>query len=236
MTDWKNFHGNIAINDDCMEIMSTLPDKAFELAIVDPPYGIGETGERSTRPHKTKKCPNPMGAIKQYAKKQWDTQPPSKEYFKELVRVSKNQVVWGANHFIENIPNANSSCWIFWDKKNGDNDFADGEMAWCSFKSAVRKFEWLWNGFQKEKPEERIHPTQKPVALYEWLLTHYAKQGDKILDTHLGSGSSRIAAYNLGFDFVGCEIDEDYFKAQEERFKAHTAQESLFAGYDEVSK
>ena len=226
---------NEAYNIDCMAYMKTLPDKAFELAIVDPPYGIGESGERSNRPHKTKKCPNPLGAIKSYSLKNWDNSPPNKDYFAEVRRVSKNQIIWGANHFIENIPNANSSCWIFWNKKNGDNDFADGELAWCSFKSAVRMFEWLWNGFQKEKPEDRIHPTQKPVALYEWLLTHYAKQGDKILDTHLGSGSSRIAAHNLGFDFVGCEIDEDYFKAQEERYQAHIAQQSLFIG-QEVSK
>ena len=215
---------------DCMEGMKQFPDKYFELAIVDPPYGIGETGERSNRPHKTKKCPKPMGAIRNYYCKTWDASPPPAEYFKELKRVSKNQIIWGANHFIENIPSANSSCWIFWDKRNGSNDFADGELAYTSFLTAVRKFEWLWNGFQKEKPEERIHPTQKPVALYEWLLTHYAKQGDKILDTHLGSGSSRIACYNLGFDFVGCEIDEDYFKAQEERYQAHIAQQSLFCG------
>ena len=124
-----------------------------------------------------------------------------------------------------------ASCWVVWDKQNGDNDFADCELAWCSFPSAVRKFEFRWAGMLQgnmANKENRIHPTQKPVKLYEWLLTHYAKQGDKILDTHLGSGSSRIAAYNLGFDFVGCEIDEDYFKAQEERFKAHTAQQSLF--------
>jgi site-specific DNA-methyltransferase (adenine-specific) len=210
-----------------MEAMREMPDKAFELAIVDVPYGIGESGERSTRPHKTKKCQNPSGAIKQYEIKEWDKQPPPQQYFNELFRVSVNQIVWGANHFISNMP-FDSPCWIVWDKMNGDNDFADCELAWTSYRKAVRKFTWLWNGFQKQKPEERIHPTQKPVALYEWLLRNYAKAGDKILDTHLGSGSSRIAAYNLGFDFTGYEIDPDYFNAQEERFKKHTAQVRLF--------
>ena len=216
---------NEAFNIHCMEYMKTLPDKAFELAICDPPYGIGETGERSTRARKTDKWEN--AKAKHYKIKDWDKQPPPTEYFNELFRVSKNQIIWGANHFISRMPK-DSSCWIFWDKKNGKSDNADGELAWTSFTTAVRKFEWLWNGFQKEKPEERFHPTQKPTALYEWLLTTYAKQGDKILDTHLGSGSSRIAAYNLGFDFVGCEIDKDYFDAQEKRFASHAAQTSLF--------
>ena len=226
MTDWKNFHGNIAINDDCMEIMATLPDKAFELAIVDPPYGIGESGDKN---HSRTK----LARAKDYkAFSGNDKESPPAEYFSELFRVSKNQIVWGANHFISRMP-LDASCWVVWDKQNGDNDFADCELAWCSFPSAVGKFEFRWAGMLQgnmANKENRIHPTQKPVKLYEWLLTHYAKQGDKILDTHLGSGSSRIAAYNLGFDFVGCEIDEDYFKAQEERFKAHTAQQSLFVG------
>ena len=171
------------------------------------------------------------GKATDYAKKTWDIKAPENEYFDELLRVSKNQIVFGANHFISRIP-IDSPCWIVWDKDNTGN-FADCELAWTSFKSAVRKYEFRWNGMLQgnmSNKEIRIHPTQKPVALYEWLLTRYAKPGDKILDTHLGSGSSRIAAYNLGFDFVGCEIDEDYFKAQEERFKKHTAQLSLFIG------
>ena len=217
---------NEAFNIDCMEYMKTLPDKAFELAIVDPPYGIGESGDKN---HSRTK----LARAKDYkAFSGNDKEPPPAEYFSELFRVSKNQIVWGANHFISRMP-LDASCWVVWDKQNGDNDFADCELAWCSFPSAVRKFEFRWAGMLQgnmANKENRIHPTQKPVKLYEWLLTHYAKQGDKILDTHLGSGSSRIAAYNLGFDFVGCEIDEDYFKAQEERFKAHTAQQSLFVG------
>ena len=209
----------IAYNMDCMEYMKTLPDKHFELAIIDPPYGIG-----------VNKMTLGNGKRKIYrGAEDWDRQPPPKEYFDELIRVSKNQIVWGANHFISNIA-IDSSCWIFWDKGTGDNDFADGELAWTSFKTTVRKFFKSWVGANAKEWDEkdRIHPTQKPVALYEWLLTHYAKQGDKILDTHLGSGSSRIAAYNLGFDFVGYEIDTDYFNAQEERFQKHTAQVRLF--------
>ena len=208
MTDWKNFHGNIAINDDCMEIMATLPDKAFELAIVDPPYGIGITES---------------GRLKKYNanKTKWDELTPSDEYFKELIRVSKNQIIWGGNYF--NLPPTRG--FVIWDKRQPEDvSFASCEFAWSSFDVSARTF--YYSALQQT--DMRIHPTQKPIALYEWLLTHYAKQGDKILDTHLGSGSSRIAAYNLGFDFVGCEIDEDYFKAQEERFKAHTAQQSLF--------
>ena len=213
MTDWKNFHGNIAINDDCMEIMKTLPDKAFELAIVDPPYGIGINHNIGRR-----KGDKPSD----YKKVKWDNSPPSADYFNELYRVSKNQIVWGANYF--SMPP--TKCFIVWRKPQISEQvsFSMCEYAWTSFDTTSKE----WIGMSAE--DDRIHPTQKPIPLYEWLLTHYAKQGDKILDTHLGSGSSRIAAYNLGFDFVGCEIDEDYFKAQEERYQAHIAQQSLFIG------
>ena len=140
---------------DCMDGMKQYPDKYFDLAIVDVPYGIGEDGSKNGSRGKVTKA-------KEYKSFHgFDLEPPTEEYFKELLRISKNQIIWGANHFIENIQNANSSCWIFWDKKNGNNDFADGELAWASFKTAVRKFEWLWNGFQKQQPEHRIHPTQK---------------------------------------------------------------------------
>ena len=217
---------NEAYNIDCMEYMKTLPDKAFELAIVDPPYGIGESGDKNS----SRSC---IATSKNYkAFHGDDLKPPDDDYFRELIRVSKNQIIWGSNHFISRIP-YDSPCWIVWDKDNGLNDFADCELAWTSFKTAVRRIRYKWHGMLQENmknKEVRIHPTQKPVALYEWLLKNYAEQGDKILDTHLGSGSSRIAAYNLGFDFVGCELDEDYFKAQEERFMAHTAQQSLFIG------
>lgn len=207
------------LHTDCIEYMASLPDKAFDLAIVDPPYGIGEANE--------KRMLSRSPSQKKYKGGDWDKEAPPKEYFKELKRVSKNQIVWGANHFIENIPNANSSCWVFWDK-DGFGDFADGELAYCSFKTAVRKFKYTWNGFRKQMPEERIHPTQKPISLYKWLIDNYAKQGDKILDTHLGSGSSAIAAHDYGFDFVGCELDKDYYDAAVKRFNNHKLQTKLF--------
>jgi site-specific DNA-methyltransferase (adenine-specific) len=143
--------------------------------------------------------------------------------------VSKNQIVWGANHFISRLP-YDSSCWIVWDKDNS-GDFADCELAWTSFKSAVRKFKWRWNGMLQEKmgveKEERIHPTQKPVSLYKWLLSKYAQPGNKILDTHMGSQSSRIAAYQMGFDYWGWEIDKEYFENGNKRFTEQTAQLKL---------
>jgi site-specific DNA-methyltransferase (adenine-specific) len=174
-----------------------------------------------------KECKAGINRKKKYKGGDWDSSAPEKNYFDELIRVSKNQIIWGANHFIENIPNANTPCWIFWDK-DGFGDFADGELAWCSFNSAVRKFKWTWNGFRKQQPEHRIHPTQKPVALYDWIFKNYAKPTDKILDTHLGSGSSRIAAHRAGLDFTGCEIDKDYFDAAEQRYRNFTAQLRLF--------
>jgi site-specific DNA-methyltransferase (adenine-specific) len=201
-------------NMDCMEGMARFPDKFFELAVVDPPYGIGEDGKSN---HSRGKLAKPN----LYIPKDWDSNPPNENYFKELLRVSKNQIIWGANHFIDLMP-YRSSCWIVWDKVNGSNDFADCELAWSSFKSSVRKFEFTWNGMLQgnmKNKETRIHPTQKPVKLYEWLLKNYAKSGDKILDTHLGSQSSRIAAYKLGFDFWGYELDKDYFNDGCKRFE-----------------
>ena len=196
-------------NIDCMEAMREMPDKAFELAIVDPPYGIG-----------VDKMTMFDGAKKQNRHKEYSDVAPQENYFLELFRVSQNQIIWGGNYF--NLPP--TRCYLSWDKIQ-EFSGADFELAWTSFNKPSKTFrmcraEAYGNG--------TIHPTQKPVALYEWLLTHYAKPGDKILDTHLGSGSSRIAAYNLGFDFVGCEIDKDYFDAQEKRFAAHAAQTSLF--------
>lgn len=213
-----------AYNVDCMEYMRSLPDKAFDLAVVDPPYGIGEGDGKN---HFSRGV---LAQANEY-KKFDDKMPPPKEYFLELARVSKNQIIWGANHFADVLLVPRSSCWLVWDKENGENDFADCELAWTSFSSAVRIFRYRWQGMLQgnmKNKEARIHPTQKPVALYEWIYARYAKPGDRILDTHLGSGSSRIAAYDAGLDFVGCEIDPDYFKAQEERFAAHAAQMSMF--------
>lgn len=210
-------------NEDNMELMSRYEDNYFDLAIVDPPYGIGEDGAKNHSRSKVTKATR-------YTPKNWDNKPPKTEYFKELKRVSKNQIIWGANHFVENIPNANSSCWIVWDKDN-TGDFADSELAYTSFKTAVRNFKWRWNGMLQQdmkNKEYRIHPTQKPVKLYEWLLMKYAKEGDRILDTHLGSGSIAIACHNLGFELDACELDKDYYNASIKRFNQVTSQQRMF--------
>jgi site-specific DNA-methyltransferase (adenine-specific) len=206
-----------------MEYMATLPDKTFDLAIVDPPYGIREDGHRENNRSK-------LAISTNYHKALWDQPPPDPEYFRELERVSRNQIIWGGNHLAAGI-GSNSPCWIVWDKDNSGN-FADCELAYTSFKTAVRKFQYTWNGMMQgdmKNKEARIHPTQKPVKLYEWLLTNYAKPGQRILDTHLGSGSSAIACNNLGFGMVGCELDEDYYRAACDRILQATKQERLFA-------
>jgi len=206
-------------NNDCLEAMKQMDDNHFDLAIVDPPYGIGAN-----------KMTLGNGKRKVYrGQNDWDANPPSKEYFNELFRVSKNQIIWGANHFIEQF-SKNSSCWLFWDKGTGANDFADGELAWTSFNGAMRKIFISWVGANaKEKNEiDRIHPTQKPVKLYEWILDKYANEGDKILDTHLGSGSIALACHNRGFDLTGFEIDKEYFDNAVERLRVHQSQLTMF--------
>ena len=199
-------------NTDCLEYMRTLPDKAFQLAIADPPYGIGEDGAKN---HSR----NNMAKATLYTPKEWDAKAMPQEWYDELRRISRNQIIWGANHFISHIP-FDSPCWVVWDKKNS-GDFADCELAWTSFSTAVRIFRFMWNGMLQEDmahKEQRIHPTQKPVALYAWLLKNYAKPGDRIFDPMMGSQSSRIAAYKMGFDYVGCELDKEYFDKGCERF------------------
>ena len=207
-----------------MEYMKSVPDKHFELAIVDVPYGIGEDGSKN---HSRGK----LAIAKNYKPFHGnDKTAPDLDYFNELQRVSKNQIIWGANHFISKVP-LDSPCWIVWDKVNGDNDFADCELACSSFNTAVRKFEWRWNGMLQQNmkdKENRIHPTQKPVALYKWLLKNYAKQGDKILDTHGGSMSIAIACHDMGFDLTLCEIDKDYYEAGVKRYNTHISQQKLF--------
>lgn len=212
-------------NEDCMVGMRQYPDKHFDLAIVDPPYGIGAANYTRGGTQYGKSA----AKSKDYGRKDWDSSPPEILYFQELSRVSKNQIIWGANHFGNLAP---ASCWIVWDKLTGENGYADCELAWTSFDTAVRKFTFRWQGMLQgnmAEKEERIHPTQKPAALYKWLLKNYAKEGQRILDTHLGSGSSRIAAYDMGFDFTGYEIDKDYFLAQEKRFQQFKSQTKLFA-------
>ena len=209
-------------NEDNMLLMARYADNHFDLAIVDPPYGIKENGARGNV--STKKWKNP--AKSRHTKKNWDNNRPEQIYFNELFRVSKNQIIWGGNYFTKYLEP--SMGWIFWDKKNGNSDFSDGELAYTSFNKGLRKFEWLWNGFQKQRPEERIHLTQKPVDLYKWLLDKYAKQGDKILDTHLGSGSIAIACQDYGFDLTACELDKEYFDLAIKRITQHQSQTKLF--------
>ena len=199
-----------------MEGMARYPDKYFDLAIVDPPYGIHDKlfnggGFLKNSPQKNR-----------YKEKQWDKKTPDKEYFIELQRVSKNQIIWGGNYF-DLKPTRGIIAWIKPQMKNHPA-FSQWEMAWTSFNKSAKVVEYN-TAFLEDG--DTFHPTQKPIALYKWLLSNYAKQGDKILDTHLGSGSSRIAAYEMGFDFTAFELDTEYFEAQEKRYKAHIAQLKL---------
>lgn len=203
------------LNMDCMEYMRTVPDKYFDLAIVDPPYGIDAAHMQMGK-----------GKNKQWKNgKDWDKSVPDKRYFNEVMRSSKKQIIWGGNYF--DLPPTGG--WIFWDKqRDKDLSFADGELAWTSFLNVIKKAPIRFDGFIGADVI-RIHPTQKPVKLYQWLLQNYAKPEFKILDTHLGSGSSAIAAHYFGVaEFVGTELDADYYKACCERFENATAQEALF--------
>lgn len=202
-----------AVNMDCMEYMRQFPDKFFELACVDPPYGINKDGQRrSTSKH---------GGRKEHNYKGWDSKIPSEDYFNELFRVSKNQIIWGGNYFTKYLPG--SMGWIFWDKGQRIRN-SDGELAYTSFERALRVVQY--NRVELLK-EGTIHPTQKPIILYQWLFKNYAQPGFKILDTHLGSGSSRIAAHIMKNDFYSCEIDSDYFIASQKRFSQYVSQLSI---------
>jgi site-specific DNA-methyltransferase (adenine-specific) len=217
----------IALNMDCMAFMADCRDHEFDLAIVDPPYGIFK--DENKRGFMAENYAN--GGHDAH---KWDSAPTA-EYFAELFRVAKYHIIWGGNYFLDHLGAAPSV--IVWDKKTGGNYFADGEFAWTSFPTGtLRIWEYQQCGFfSKEKRQgvERIHPTQKPIDLYKFLLTKYAKPGWTILDTHLGSGSSRIAAYDLGFEFYGTEISEEYHRKQEARFSAHKAQGDLFGPMQE---
>ena len=203
---------NQLYNMDCMEGMKQFPDKYFELAIVDPPYGINAGNmTMGSGKHKFNKG------------KSWDKSIPDKNYFDELFRVSQNQIIWGGNYFTEYLPP--SKDWVLWDKRNPNLSFAEGELAWVGKGKNLRIFQYY-----SAQVEEggKIHPTQKPVKLYKWLLTNYAKQGDKILDTHVGSASSLVACYNLGFDYIGFEKDKDYYEGAQERLDIVMAQVDMF--------
>ena len=210
--------GNVRLlNIDNIEYMATVPDKYFDLAVVDPPYGIdaanmtmGKGSANDTGKHKAKN---------------WDKKIPPKEYFDELKRCSKNQIIWGGNYFLDYL--GNTRCILIWDKIDYNSDFAAFELAWTSFDKNAKIFQRARSA--QGDSFGKIHPTQKPRKLYDWLLTNYAKPDQKIFDSHLGSGSSAIAAHYFGCaEFVGCELDSDYFAASVERFKIETAQESLF--------
>lgn len=231
-------------NMNCMEGMKQFPDKYFDLAIVDPPYGLKEHGgvNRSTYV----KQPNGRSTyVKdgQYKKRGWDNKPPTKEYFEELIRVSKNQIIWGCNYFDYSLVGGR----IIWDKCNDGTSQSGAEIAYCSLHNKVDIIRYMWRGMMQGKSisegtiqqgnkslnEKRIHPTQKPVLLYEALLEKYAKPGDIILDTHVGSASSLIACHNTNHKFVGFEIDEHYYKPSSERFKKATSQMTLFEMFEE---
>lgn len=208
---------------DCMQFMKDVSDNFYVLAIVDPPYGIKQNAHRENNRSK-------LAVSKKYHNALWSQDRPDKEYFIELKRVSKNIIIWGGNYFCDLI-DLSSSCWLVWDKKTTGN-FADCELAFTTFKTAVRKFEFAWNGmiqgYSGNKKEQRIHPTQKPVSLYKWVLSLYAEKGFKIFDTHSGSGSLRVACHDMGFDLDSCEIDEIYYKDNQKRFENHIKQNELF--------
>ena len=217
-------------NEDNMLLMARYPDNYFDLAIVDPPYGIGYDGNTTVKGKAGKA--NTFSNKQHHEKKGWDNDRPSLEYFNELKRVSKNQIIWGGNYFADLLQPTKG--WVFWDKKitNANNtNYSDGELAWTSFDCVLRRFTYDWIGFgylNNPQKEKKTHPTQKPVALYKWLLDKYAKQGDKILDTHLGSGSIAIACHDYGFDLTACELDKEYFDKAMERLNNHMAQQKLF--------
>jgi len=217
--------------EDCVKALKRFNDKHFDLAIVDPPYGIGADKAQNNAALSRIKADGKSKAgrgWKLYHETDWDNETPTAEYWDELFRVSKNQIVWGGNYFTEYLPP--SMGWILWDKGQRDFSLADGELAWTSFNKALRIFEMSRGKALAKNNEQggRFHPTQKPEMLYDWILKNYAKEGDLILDTHLGSGSSRIAAYKGGFNFVGFEIDQEYYEKQEKRFNDFKSQLRLF--------
>ena len=215
---------SIVYNMDCIEYMKTVPDKFFDLLIADPPYGIGADkftnghDDSSARQVRKNRLNSGGGALKNRVLNKsdcsWDSAPPSKEYFDEMFRVSKNQIIWGGNYF--DLPPTRGIA--VWDKKQPWENFSQVELAWTSFDTPAALFSMV------NTIPGKIHPTQKPVRLYKWILGRYAKQGDKIFDPYLGSGSSRIAAWDMGFDFVGVELDQYYFEQSEKRFQEHTRQ------------
>ena len=213
-------------NIDCIEGMKQYPDKYFDLAVVDPPYGLGIDGQKLNNTNK-----NPKHNRKAHDFKGWDNAIPNEEYFKELFRVSKNQIIWGGNYFTEYLKP--TKAWIFWYKGQNDLTMSDGEMAWTSFSKVTRQV--TINRAELIK-QNTFHPTEKPIKLYKWILSNYAEEGMKILDTHLGSGSSRIAAYKAKLDFIGFELDKEYFEQGNQRFEEFKIQFEQEIGTEKILK
>lgn len=233
---WPKDYLNQIINSDCIDVMREMPDKCVDLVLTDPPYGIGEAAGKNLSRSKAfgsksfgnKNTLRRVIPSKDYGNKSWDNAIPSKEVFQQIQRISKNQIIFGGNYFVEHL--YNSPCWLVWDKDNS-GDFADCELAWTSFKTAVRKFKYRWNGMLQEdmkNKEKRIHPTQKPVALFEWIMRLYSNPGDIILDPFLGSGTTVAACINLERQYIGIEISPDYVFAAEQRIKKATEQRRMF--------
>lgn len=233
---------NVAFHADCMEFLKACPDQCFELAIVDPPYGInadsfnnGAGAKNRIGEGSTAKKSREKGRLNQGSGKlknrllntsncSWDNEPPSEEYFQELFRVSKNQIIWGGNYF--DLPPTRGI--VVWDKMQPWENFSQVELAWTSFDKPAALFKYCNSGYTSAQGLKKWHPTGKPKALYDWLYQRYAKPGDKVLDTHLGSGTNRLAAYDAGLDFVGLEISTEYFEQEEKQFDEYTAQGNLF--------
>ena len=215
-----------------MEYMKDFPDDYFDLAIVDPVYGDVTQGGYMKNLDSTTKLARPI----QYHLSLWQQQKTGDDYFKELLRVSKNQIIWGGNYFTSKL--YDTQCWIVWDKQR-TGGFADFEIAWTSFNQASRMFRFMWNGMLQQdmkNKEQRIHPTQKPVALYKWLIDKFANPGDTILDTHVGSASSLIACHQTGHKYIGFEIDTEYYRQAKERLENETAQTNMFEMFDMEDK
>ena len=209
---------------DCLDFMREMPDKGVDLVLTDPPYGIGEAAGKNLS-----RQGYGLAGAKDYGNLDWDNARVSDDVVSQMCRVSKNQIVFGGNYYADLLDP--TSCWLVWDKDNGENDFADCELAWTSFKTAVRKFKWRWNGMLQEDmrhKEERIHPTQKPVPLFMQILEKYSKPGDLVLDPFLGSGTTAIACLRTGRHFIGIEKHEPYFIMAQERIDKERAQVRLF--------
>lgn len=218
---------------DCLQGMKEIPDKSIDLVITDPPYGINVVKSvNSLRGNRDETRNDPRWAAfkpKLYGSSDWDNNTPTKEYFDEIFRISKNQIIWGGNHFTEFL--SPSASWIVWDKKVAMPTLSKGELARCSIGAHIEIFEYLWNGFAKEEPEERFHPTQKPVKLFEWIMKNYAKEGDTICDPFFGSGSCLVAAVRMGHQFIGFEKEVSYFDAAQIRINNAKTQGKISAWF-----